>query len=285
MGATIADGQGSGTITNDDAARSDAVDQRRDRDRGQLRHAQRQFTVTPLGRQQLRGDRQLRDRQRHRHRGQRLRGQAGTLSFAAGQTTQDHRRRRGRRHHGRSRTRPSSSTCPAPSGATARRRAGPRARSRTTTPARCRRSRSMTSTVTEGNSGTTHRRFTVTPLGRQQLRGDRQLRDRQRQRHGGQRLRGQVRHAQLHRGPTTKTVNVAVIGRHHRRSRTRPSSSTSPPRGATARRRPGPRDDRQRRRHLDAAQADDQQGGGRRGQLRHPPHRWSCPSPPPAARR
>ena len=48
--ATIADGQGIGTITDDDAD-AEPVDQRRDRDRGQHRHDGLRLHREPVGRQ------------------------------------------------------------------------------------------------------------------------------------------------------------------------------------------------------------------------------------------
>ena len=116
--ATIADGQGIGTITDDDAA-PDAGDRRRDRGRGRHRHGDATFTVTPRRRQRPARHGRLRHRRRHGHRARPTTPRrAGTLTFAAGETTQpvtvDGQRRRARR----GRTRRSSSTSRTPGNAT-----------------------------------------------------------------------------------------------------------------------------------------------------------------------
>ena len=165
--ATIADGQGLGTITDDDA-HAGALDQRRDRDRRQQRHDQRHL---------------------HRHPVSAASGQTVTVNFATADGTahapgdytaprgtltlraradqQDHHRAGQRRHARRGRTRRSPSTSPAPR---TPRSPTARASARSPTTTTSRRSRSTTSTVTEGNSGTTAAAFTVTPVGGQRRR-------------------------------------------------------------------------------------------------------------------
>ena len=86
--ATIADGQGDGTITDDDP-RVVARDQRRRRHRGQRRDGERRPSPSRCRRRQRQDrHRRLRDRRRHRARSPaRLHQASGTLTFAPGETT------------------------------------------------------------------------------------------------------------------------------------------------------------------------------------------------------
>ena len=85
VNATIADGQGVGTITDDDAPPS--VDRRRHGDRGQHGHGDATFTVTLSRAERPDGHRRLRDRERHGHAPADYAAGAGTLTFAPGQTS------------------------------------------------------------------------------------------------------------------------------------------------------------------------------------------------------
>ena len=207
--ATIADGQGVGTITDDDG-QPVALDQRRRRSpRGTAGTTNATFTVTlsAASGQTVTVDYATAD------------GTAtapadytatpGTLTFAPGQTTKtvtvpvigDTLDEANETFTSTSRARRT------PRSATAR------ARARSPTTIRCRRCRSNNVTVTEGDSGTVNAIFTVTPVHGERTRRHRRLRDRQRHRDRAGRLHGRERDAHLRgRARRRKTVTVLVNG-------------------------------------------------------------------------
>ena len=108
--ATVTDGQGLGTITDDDPLPSLAIDDVSVTE-GNTGTTTANFTVSLSSASGQTRDRQLRDRRRHRDGAERLHAKSGSVVFSPGQLTQDDRdrRRRPTRRRGQRDLRPSTS--------------------------------------------------------------------------------------------------------------------------------------------------------------------------------
>ena len=219
-GATVADGQGQGTITNDDTP-GHAVDRRRHARRGQCRHhrlhlhrhphaaattarSASTWTITAAGRRRQRRCRRFRRRPAdHRHASPSPTARPARRSPSASTATPT-----------------SSPTRPSPSPSPAR----PAARRSATAPAPARSPTTMSppaasiadAAIVEGNNGVTYLVFTVTLDHASTGAGHRRLRHRERHRDRGQRLssRSAARSASPPARPR-KTISVPIIGDDH----------------------------------------------------------------------